>query len=139
MYNLVDATEGNIELIKNIKLENVLASKEEFDDTKDLVEYVNYSVKKFYKDYKLIIIDDCIAGIFFKRDYEDGILIDEIYIYDEYRNKGIGADLINNVNGDNIYLWVYKNNDNAIRLYKRLGFVVIEETQTRYKMKKETK
>ena len=36
-----------------------------------------------------------------------------------------------------VYLWVYKKNHKAIRLYKRLGFEVSEETETRYLMKAE--
>lgn len=34
-----------------------------------------------------------------------------------------------------IYLWVYKQNKKAIKLYKRLGFKIINETDTRYFMK----
>ena len=138
MYTLVNATENNIELIKDIKLETIFSSPDEFsgDDTDKIKEYVDMSVKEFLNNYKLVIINDSIAGIFFVRDFEDGVLIDEIYLYDEYRNKGIGTDLINSVSNPNIYLWVYKNNVKAISLYRKLGFDVIEETDTRYKMKK---
>lgn len=138
MYTLVNATENNIELIKDIKLETIFSSPDEFgeDDTDKIKEYVDMSVKEFLNNYKLIIINDSIAGIFFVRDFEDGVLIDEIYLYDEYRNKGIGTDLINSVSNPNIYLWVYKNNVKAISLYSKLGFDIIEETDTRYKMKK---
>lgn len=34
-----------------------------------------------------------------------------------------------------VYLWVYKDNINAIRLYKKAGFNIIEETNTRYYMR----
>lgn len=138
MYILVNATENNIELIKDIKLEMIFSSPDEFreEDVDKIKEYVDISVKEFLKDYKLVIINDSIAGIFFVRDFEDGVLIDEIYLYDEYRNKGIGTELINSVENPNIYLWVYKNNKSAISLYEKLGFINVEETDTRYKMKK---
>lgn len=138
MYILVNATENNIELIKDIKLEMIFSSPDEFreEDIDKIKEYVDISVKEFLKDYKLVIINDSIAGIFFVRDFEDGVLIDEIYLYDEYRNKGIGTELINSVDNPNIYLWVYKNNKSAISLYEKLGFTNVEETNTRYKMKK---
>lgn len=138
MYILVNATENNIELIKDIKLEMIFSSPDEFreEDIDKIKEYVDISVKEFLKDYKLVIINDSIAGIFFVRDFEDGVLIDEIYLYDEYRNKGIGTELINSVDNPNIYLWVYKNNKSAISLYEKLGFTNVEETDTRYKMKK---
>lgn len=38
-------------------------------------------------------------------------------------------------NNDVVYLWVYKENEKAISLYKKLGFNVIEETESRYYMK----
>lgn len=138
MYILVNATENNIELIKDIKLEMIFSSPDEFreEEVDKIKEYVDISVKEFLKDYKLVIINDSIAGIFFVRDFEDGVLIDEIYLYDEYRNKGIGTELINSVDNPNIYLWVYKNNKRAISLYEKLGFTNVEETDTRYKMKK---
>ena len=43
--------------------------------------------------------------------------------------------LIFHIDNDIIYLWVYKENVQAISLYKKLGFNVIEETESRYYMK----
>ena len=37
-------------------------------------------------------------------------------------------------NNKNIYLWVYKKNKKAVLLYKRLGFTIEEETESRYYM-----
>ena len=68
---------------------------------------------------------------------DDGVLLDEIYIEEQYRNKGIGKDIIRNVlkGSDVVYLWVYKENERAISLYKDLGFKVIDETEERFYMK----
>lgn len=139
MYKLIKATEMNIELIKDIKLETIFSSPDEFAEGNEdkIKEYVDMSVKEFLDDIKMVIINDSIAGIFLVRNFEDGVLIDEIYLYDEYRNKGIGTKLINSVKNKNVYLWVYKNNEKAINLYTKLGFKVIDETETRYKMKRE--
>ena len=116
MYKLIKATEMNIELIKDIKLETIFSSPDEFGEGNEdkIKEYVDVSVKEFLDDTKMVIINDSIAGIFLVRDFEDGVLIDEIYLYDEYRNKGIGTNLINSVKNKNVYLWVYKNNEKAI-------------------------
>ena len=38
-------------------------------------------------------------------------------------------------NNRNIYLWVYKENSKAVLLYKRLGFIIVDETESRYYMK----
>ena len=50
--------------------------------------------------------------------------------------KTLGFPAIKNILKNNIvYLWVYKKNTKAIKLYKKLGFNIIEETDTRYYMK----
>ena len=63
-------------------------------------------------------------------------MLDEIYIDKEYRGNQIGSNIIKNLQEENniIYLYVYKENK-AYNLYLKLGFKVIEETQTRYLMK----
>ena len=68
---------------------------------------------------------------------ENGLLLDEIFIEKQYRNKGIGTSIIKGVvskSNNNVYLWVYKDNIKAIKLYKKLGFLIKEETDSRYYM-----
>ncbi len=68
---------------------------------------------------------------------DDGVLLDEIFIEEDYRNKGVGTDIITSIifENDIVYLWVYKLNTKAISLYKKLGFTIIQETDSRYYMK----
>ena len=69
--------------------------------------------------------------------YEDGILLNEIYIDKKYRRKGIGTNILTNIlnNNSKVYLWVYKENYNALNLYKKLGFKIKETSKNRYFMK----
>ena len=91
-----------------------------------------------FKDYYNIVLDDKIIGSILLKDIQEGKIIDEIYIEKEFRNNGIGTDIIMKVvkksNNKNIYLWVYKENIKAVSLYKRLGFKIIDETESRYYM-----
>ena len=68
---------------------------------------------------------------------DDGVILDEIYLEEEYRNKGIGTDIIKNILKINpiVYLWVYKKNIKAISLYKKMKFKIINKTENRYYMK----
>ncbi len=68
---------------------------------------------------------------------DDGVILDEIYLDVDYRNKGIGTNIIKSILEINpvVYLWVYKQNVKAVSLYKKMKFEVIEETDTRYYMK----
>ena len=137
-YKLSKAKIDDINLLIKYKLSTILKyaknlSKEELNKIK---EYVNDQVAKELYNYNLVLVDDKVIGCILVSDLEDGKLLDEIYLDDKYRNKGIGSQLIKEVlvNNPIVYLWVYKDNKEAIDLYSRLGFLVYEETETRYKM-----
>lgn len=100
-------------------------------------KYVTSEVPKLINNYCNIIVDNKIVGCLLLTNKDDGKLLDEIYLEEEYRNKGIGTEIINDIlnNNDIVYLWVYKENEKAISLYKKLEFNVIEETESRYYMK----
>ena len=99
--------------------------------------YVDCEVSNLINDYCNIIVDNKIAGCLLTTNKDDGKLLDEIYLEEEYRNNKIGTRIIKDIlnNNDIVYLWVYKENRRAISLYKKLGFNIIEETESRYYMK----
>ena len=140
-YILVKAAKKDIpRLIKYKKDIIYMYNKDLSEDEKNKInEYVTNSVSEMCKDYYNIVLDDKIIGSILLKDIQEGKLIDEIYIEKEFRNNGIGTDIIMKVvkksNNKNIYLWVYKENIKAVSLYKRLGFKIIDETESRYYMK----
>ena len=85
------------------------------------------------------MINNNIGGCLLISDNNDGIILDEIYLEDKYRNKGIGTNIIKDILSKNkiVYLWVYKENLKAISLYEKLGFKISKETDSRYFMKYE--
>ncbi len=139
MYKLVKASKKDIpRLIKYKKDIIYMYSKDLAEDERNKIdEYVITSVNEMFKDYYNIIIDDKIIGSILLKDMPQGKLIDEIYIEKEFRNNGIGTDIIRKMleNNRNIYLWVYKENSKAVLLYKGLGFIIVDETDSRYYMK----
>lgn len=139
MYKLVKASKKDIpRLIKYKKDIIYMYSRDLAEDERNKIdEYVITSVNEMFKDYYNIIIDDKIIGSILLKDMPQGKLIDEIYIEKEFRNNGIGTDIIRKMleNNRNIYLWVYKENSKAVLLYKRLGFIIVDETESRYYMK----
>ena len=109
-------------------------SNEEIDK---INKYVTSEVPRLINDYCNIIVDNKIVGCLLLTNKHDGKLLDEIYLEEDYRDKGIGTKIIKNIlnNNDIVYLWVYKENVKAISLYKKLEFYVIKETESRYYMK----
>lgn len=142
-YNLEVSSKENIDILIKYKLNSIIeyASDLSNKELDEINTYVKDNVPKQIRNYKLINIDGNIVGCILVENKDDGVIIDELYIEEKYRNNGIGTDLINNVISNNniVYLWVYKLNVKAIKLYKRLGFKIIKETENRYYMKYEEK
>ena len=139
MYKLVKASKKDILRLIKYKKDSIYMYRKDFaeDERNKIDEYVITSVNEMFKDYYNIIIDDKIIGSILLKDMPQGKLIDEIYIEKEFRNNGIGTDIIRKMleNNRNIYLWVYKENSKAVLLYKMLGFIIVDETDSRYYMK----
>ena len=142
-YKLDSSSKKDIDTLIKYKLNSILkyASNLSNKELDEINTYVKDNVPKQLNNYKLINIDGNIVGCILVENKDDGVIIDELYIEEKYRNNGIGTDLINNVISNNniVYLWVYKLNVKAIKLYKRLGFKIIKETENRYYMKYEEK
>jgi ribosomal protein S18 acetylase RimI-like enzyme len=138
-YNIIKANDNDIDYVKKAKLYNIFAFAHDLpeDEIIKINNYVNSDIPKIIEEYKLIVLDNRIIGCYLVVNKDDGIMLDEIFIDDEFRNKGIGSSIISKILKLNniVYLWVYKENINAIRLYKKFGFKVIEETEIRYYMK----
>lgn len=138
-YKLQSAKQKDIDILIRYKLSNIFeyANNLSIEEINQINKYVKDEVPNQIDNYKVIIIDDKICGCILIETKDDGIIIDELYIEEKYRNSGIGTKLISNVicNNKVVYLWVYKLNVNAIRLYKRLGFKIIKETENRHYMK----
>lgn len=139
MYQLLNAKEENIELLKEYKFKTIIAYAKEIDvkEQKRIINYINLTIPKFLKDYKLIVKDSKIIGCLLVINYKNGIMIDELYLKTNYRNLGIGSSIINNLMNKQlpIYLWVYKENKNAIVFYTKFKFKIIFKTKNRYLMK----
>lgn len=138
-YKLVKSSNDDIERLIEYKKRNIYEyapelSKEEHLKIKN---YVENHIPKDIDDYYNIVVDGKVVGCLLVVNKDDGKLLDEIYLEEDYRGLGIGTDIIKNVLKENdiVYLWAYKDNVRAVSLYKRLGFVVIEDSDFRYHMK----
>ena len=138
-YDLLNATNNDIDYIKKAKLYSIF--KYAHDLSKDEILKINNYVEKHIPiemiDYKIVIYDNRKIGCLLVTKKDDGAFLDEIYLEEEYRNKGLGTDIIKNILKINpiVYLWVYKENKKAISLYKKLNFKIIDETENRFYMK----
>ena len=138
MYTLKTANIKDVSLLETWKLQTVLdyAGKLSIEEQEKISNYVHNEVLEYLHFFELIEVSSSIVGCVLVRPYQDGYLLDEIYLEKEYRNLGIGSSILKDktMQFSPLYLWVYKDNKKAISLYKRIGFFVKEETATRYFM-----
>lgn len=137
-YQLVDANENDTTRLMEYKLKTILdfADNLSEEDIVKIRNYVRNQIPIQLKKYKMIQLENKIIGCLLVEDKDDGKILDELYIEKEYRSQGIDTCIIQNILQNHVvYLWVYKANIRAISLYKRLGFHIVEQTDTRYYMK----
>ncbi len=139
--HLVPSTLDDIELLKRHKKESVLTYAKNLTEAEktQIERYIEEEIPKQIGLSKIIKRDRETIGSFFTRPYENGVLIDELYLEEKWRNKGIGTQLIKSVisKNEDVYLFVYAKNEKAILLYKRLGFKVVKEQGEKFLMKYE--
>ena len=138
-YKLLKSTSNDINKLIEYKKRTIYEYAKDLSDEEinKINRYIASEVPKLINVYCNIMVDNKIIGCLLLTNKDDGKLLDEIYLEKVYRNKGIGTEIIRDIlsNNDIVYLWVYKKNDKAISLYRKLGFNVIEETESRYYMK----
>ncbi len=138
-YELINATDRDIPLLISYKLHSILdyAGDISREERTKITSYVSTQIGEMLSKYRLITTTDNIIGSLLIYRYQDGYLLDEIYLEDTYRNQGIGTDIIRKLQQVYypIYLWVYQKNTKALRLYQKLNFTKYQTTDTRYLMK----
>lgn len=138
-YDLRNTNNSDINYLKEVKANTIFSYATNLTGPeKDKINnYIDRQILLEIENYKIIMSNNKIIGCYLVTKKDNDILIDEIFIEESYRNGKIGTNIINTIlkEHDIVYLWVYKENVKAISLYKKLGFEVVEETQTRYYMR----
>ena len=138
-YSLVDASIDDIDYLKQAKSNTIYtyANNLTEEEKNEINNYIDTSIPKELKEYKIILFNNKTIGCLLIKKQDNGVLLDEIYLEESYRSLGIGTEIIKNILDINniVYLWVYKENKKAVSLYKRLSFIIIDETESRYYMK----
>ena len=130
-YTMRPATDSDLDFVYQSELETIGENK---DDPK-VQKYIRKDAKDSLGHTKIIVMDDTDIGVYqaYETNYyglregtRDWWYLAHIYIKPEYRNLGIGSDIIKKdiKTHDKILLQVMKSNTLAKKLYESLGFVV---------------
>jgi orotate phosphoribosyltransferase len=104
-----------------------------------------YQESLFRKNYvpaniQIITYDDIDIGMLSLEERDENVFLSTIEIHPDYQGKGIGTTIIKKIVADSakktkiVTLQVLKVNP-AKDLYERLGFIVVEETKTHFRMR----
>lgn len=144
-YKIADISDA--ELIYEMAKENI----DEYEDTAkiDYEKVLDWMKRKIHDNidsYKAIYYNDEKVGFFSLWEENNKLEIDDLYIFEAYRNKGIGTSIINECIKESIeknipiFLYVFIKNTKAVELYSRLGFEIVEKVRdTRYIMERSCK
>lgn len=139
---IIDTTSFGMEELSDVERKErescVKQAKEDID--KLLPEGIN-TVNNKIKEY--VDEEGSIVGALWTtvRKEEDYLLLAMIHVKEEQRGKGYGKKLMDLVIEEAkekylelVALGVYKTNETAISLYKKCGFIIFDEEDSRYSM-----
>ena len=135
-FKVLDAKDKDVDILTSIKLVTMIDDEMDkvlsYNEKNKIRKSIDKNIETTCELYKIIYVDKKIAGAYLVLPYEDGYIIDEIYLFKEYRNNGIGTRVIKGLIKEyrTIYIWVYKNNLDAIRLFEKLGFMIVSNGRT---------
>ncbi|MDU1412306.1 MAG: GNAT family N-acetyltransferase [Clostridium sp.] len=136
-----NATTCDIEII--FQLNKTLIEKYEDIskiDYKKVLEWVRKKIESNINEYTCIFENDNKVGYFYFHKVEEKMEVDDLYIFKEYRNRGIGTEILKKCISETnlpIFLYVFTKNTKAVSLYEKLGFKVVENIKdSRYVMER---
>lgn len=95
-----------------------------------VLSWVQKKISSRIDEYTVICAEGRKAGYYhFFRNEEGELELDDLYIFPEFRNQGIGSVVIKKCCTsvkEPVMLYVFTRNKGAVSLYRRMGFLVTE-------------
>lgn len=140
-YEIRNIDNGDKQAIYLIKKESIKPYVEKIWGWDEEYQTIDFEEGFILDNFKKIMIDELFIGFIETQECDNQINIAEIHILPEYQGFGIGSDLIRNTVAEakeknkSTTLGCFKDNVNAFKLYKRLGFEMVNETETHFVLK----
>lgn len=105
----------------------------------EVISWVRRKISKRISEYTRIYKDGVLCGYYRFHPDNGEYELDDFYLHEKYRRQGIGSAVLEKCLKEvdkSVYLYVFKRNEGAVRLYKKFGFIVREDLKTRYIMER---
>ena len=97
-------------------------------DLPKVLAWVRRKITENIAEYRRILCDGVHAGYYRLVLDDDGWELDDLYIFPEFQNRGIGTAVIRQCCTQGpVTLYVFTKNTGALALYRRLGFREIRQ------------
>lgn len=139
---LKEANINDVDLILDMKLDIILNNPFMINLNKNELERkvleAEEQIRENLQEYKMISVEKTDIGFISIIDLDNIILIDNIYVLNDYRDNGIATYILNkiiNTNFKPIHIWIDKKNIKLINICKKIGFVNDVESEDKIYMK----
>ena len=109
-------------------------------DYDKVLQWVRRKIEAQIGEYQRVMMDGSLAGYVHFHPDGERMELDDLYILPEYRGQGIGTAVVEKCCAETekpVYLYVFRRNEGAVRLYRRLGFEIVQEVgSSRYIMQR---
>ena len=103
-----------------------------------VLNWVRQNIEHQLPHFRRILADGELAGFFCLVPLEDRFEGDSLFVLPSFQNRGIGTQVLKyckEQSNNNMFFYVFRRNQDAIRLYERMGFRIVKEVgTTRYIM-----
>ncbi len=99
-------------------------------DYDKVLQWVRRKIDAQIGEYQRVLMDGDLTGYVHFRPDGERMELDDLYILPEYRGRGIGTAVVEKCCAETekpVYLYVFRRNEGAVRLYRRLGFEIVQE------------
>ena len=102
-----------------------------------VLHWVQENIQRQLPYFSRILYDGKIAGYFCLTETEGSWELDSLFLLPSFQRKGIGTWVLRHCQEQcpSLFLYVFRDNTGAVRLYEKMGFSVTKEVgKTRYIM-----